>query len=473
MAENTAKTIWLDYTFGKPDIETHRSLSNSDPYLVTFRDKDECIDYVTDLPQSEERTVLIISNDAAILYISTVLQLCEELQQIASIYILHNGIHSLVDVFASQTTKVQGIYTDTQSLIEQFNHLSYLCDRRRRGKEEFVRGNFSFTTNPRALTLSAFNTTNDVFAPVTSANDTINRQEAEFMYSQILLEILIRSSSTNEEMIRFFRNDQDALQISLNTIEEFENYYDESNSIYWYTRDTFLYRLLNKALREQSILTLFYMRHFIKRLHFQLIFLHFTQQRNISPYSDAVLVVYRGQQMEKNEFNRKLRHNTGGFFSVRSFFSTTTNKLLASIYAGIGDSAELSDTQHVLFQIHIDNQVNKFPYANIADTSTFGRSENEILFTMGAVFRILSVEQDSQGDWLIQLELTGEEDEELKELTQHMRKGVLASSPAASLGSLMFKMGKYVESALFYLIAIENAEEKKDVSALPLLLHNL
>ncbi|CAF1394348.1 unnamed protein product [Didymodactylos carnosus] len=261
-------------------------------------------------------------------------------------------------------------------------------------------------------------------------------------------------------MIGFCRQKCVDNEVDLNYIQEFEDYYDASNAVFWYTRDTFLFRLLNKALREQDIDTLYSMRYFIRDLHLQLQERHISQRQAVTDNNSSapsVSIVYRGQQMMNEEFDRRLRNNTGGFFSVSSFLSTTPHENLASAYAGGSNSGSaVADVQHVLFQIHIDDQVNKFPYADITEESVFQEAESEVLFTMGAVFRIQSVEQDSQGVWIVQLRLTGKEDEELRTLAEHMRKNIFDVTSLASLAKLMLEMGKHDKAEQFYLLLLSD-----------------
>ena len=61
-------------------------------------------------------------------------------------------------------------------------------------------------------------------------------------------------------------------------IDEFEEKYDPSNAIYWYTRDTFLYKMVNMALRTENSAIIWRLRFFILDMHQQLKQLH-TEQR--------------------------------------------------------------------------------------------------------------------------------------------------------------------------------------------------
>jgi hypothetical protein len=205
-----------------------------------------------------------------------------------------------------------------------------------------------------------------------STPSTTKRQEAEFMYAYFFREILRNLESTEEDLVRYFRCKLAHDKAELNHINEFEDYYEPRNAIFWHTRDTFLYRLLNKAYREQDTDTTYSIRHFIKDLDAQLTELHRSQQTSSTLIHSSTLEnVYRGQLMKNEEFDRKIRNNVNGFFSVNGFLSTTQNRELARFYAG--DGSQTDQMQSVLFQVGIDKGVNKYPYANI---SAFSASKN-------------------------------------------------------------------------------------------------
>ncbi|CAF1685930.1 unnamed protein product, partial [Didymodactylos carnosus] len=56
----------------------------------------------------------------------------------------------------------------------------------------------------------------------------------------------------------------------LKIISEFDENYISNDAIRWYTRESFLYRLLNKALRTENIDIIFKFRFFIVDLYNQL-----------------------------------------------------------------------------------------------------------------------------------------------------------------------------------------------------------
>ncbi|CAF0999918.1 unnamed protein product [Didymodactylos carnosus] len=316
--------------------------------------------------------------------------------------------------------------------------------------------------------------------PCSPSSDPPKRQEPEFMYAQILRDILVDIGSTKEEMIEFCREKCAGNKVDLNYIDEFEEYYTPRNAIFWYTRDSFLYRVLNKALREQDIDILYSLRYFIKDFHLQLEELSRREEPippepTIPDTSNSMIVtVYRGQLMNNEEFDRKIRFNAEGFFSVSPFLSTTFHRHLAAVYAGDRRSGEESSHQNILFQIDINSQVNKFPYADISEYSAFEKVEAEVLFTMGAVFRIHSVVKSDER-WIVKLKLTNEEDEDLASLTKYMREEIthLMLFPLSKLANLMLAMRKYEQAERFYLGLLRDPKMTKDFGVLSAFHNNL
>lgn len=83
------------------------------------------------------------------------------------------------------------------------------------------------------------------------------------MWHQLLIEVLRRmllSSVSTKDLFKECRREYEKDIIDLRKIQEFEDTYDAKNLIEWYIRDTFLYRLLNKALRPSDISIIFQFR---------------------------------------------------------------------------------------------------------------------------------------------------------------------------------------------------------------------
>ncbi|CAF1666268.1 unnamed protein product, partial [Didymodactylos carnosus] len=99
--------------------------------------------------------------------------------------------------------------------------------------------------------------------------------------------------------------------------------------------------------------------------------------------------VYRGQLMKRFEV-LMLKKSSGGLVSVNSFFSTSEDKHVAEMFSGLGASRPFLES--VLFEIMIDTTIKAKPYANIKTEHI--QYENEVLMSIGTVFRIHSVNFD-------------------------------------------------------------------------------
>lgn len=153
----------------------------------------------------------------------------------------------------------------------------------------------------------------------------------------------------------------------LKKLEEFENTYTSEKAIWWYTRDSFLYRLSNRALRQQNIDAMFMFGFYIRDMYNQLKIEH---QKFISNHSTIPnITVYRGQLISLNEIT-ELKDKSDHRIVVNSFFSTTRNRsyALALLNSSIQPHSQL---QSVLFEIELNTQDRSCLFGNISHFSAF------------------------------------------------------------------------------------------------------
>ena len=91
---------------------------------------------------------------------------------------------------------------------------------------------------------------------------------------------------------------------------------------------------------------------------------------------------------------------------MNTYLSTTQRKDLALVYAGNGSDRPLFES--ILFEITLDKNVltKSKPFADIKNLSHFGTEEEEILLSMGIIFKIQSVEQLVDNGIIWQVKLT-------------------------------------------------------------------
>ncbi|CAF3996541.1 unnamed protein product [Rotaria sp. Silwood2] len=321
--------IWLDSIFNESNIDFQYSLNqlrrvtNS---IKTFIHADQCMDYLTDI--KHEKAFMIVSDALG----QQVMPLIEQIPQLHAIYIFC-GDQTRHEHWIKDYYKVKGIFT----------RIEPLCDILKR---DIRQTDIYFT--PISI------------VSVSSAID-LNQLDQSFMYSQLLKEILLEmeyDEKAKTEFIEFCQIQHVDNESSLHVIDEFERKYDRPSPIWWYTRDCFIYSMLNKALRTQDTEIIIKMGFFLRDLHRQIEQLHSNSKNR------SLLTVYRGQGMFRAEFEQ-MRKSKGGLLSFNNFLSTSTDRQLSFMYAD--STRENEELIGVLFQMEIDPSISTTPFASLDD----------------------------------------------------------------------------------------------------------
>jgi hypothetical protein len=178
----------------------------------------------------------------------------------------------------------------------------------------------------------------------------------------------------------------------LRAIEEFANTYTPDEAIRWYTRDGFVYKVLNKALREQNSKTIQLLHFFIYDLDQQLKN-EFRATKQDWLEADTVCL-YRGQLMSLVEL-QQLQKNKGEEVFLNSFLSATTDLAVANMFSGAGNFGPDNPTQSIIF--HID-WVDPRPKTGLADIRrlSYNGDEGEILLSPTHAFSFLDCVYDEK-----------------------------------------------------------------------------
>ncbi|CAF1136386.1 unnamed protein product [Adineta steineri] len=243
----------------------------------------------------------------------------------------------------------------------------------------------------------------------------------------------------------------------LNIISEFQDDYRQEQAIWWYTQESFVYHMLNRALRTLDVDTIINMGFFIRDLHQQLHQLHEQQFPN---YHGRPFIVYRGQALLKTDFD-KLRKTKDGLLSFNSFLSTSAQPDLPLVYAE--SSSGNVDKVGIFFIMTIDPRVSSTPFASIKEASYYS-DEDEILFSMHTVFRIGTIKQMDNNDQLyqVELQLTADNDEQLQRLTKYISKEVGGDTGWERLGSLSLKIGHFDKAEELYKVLLVQTLNEDD-----------
>jgi len=398
--------VWLDNRLMRSEdyIDTQDQLRNVVKSFLTYSNLNECVDFISDT--TDARIFFITSNVLA----KILVPLIYEFEQIDSIYIFYSK-NSSDEEWTKDYKKIKGIFNDVKSI----------CDR-------FIQDTTEQEDDPIAI---SFISSADI-----NSHD-INRQDPSFMYFQLLKEIILNDclaeseEETKNEMLAFCRSACADNPNAIVTLDEFEETFIPELSIYWYTKECFLYKMLNKALWTPQPDVLYKLRYFIRHLYYQILS-HAASQRD----QLKSMTVYRGQSISADQLE-KLKQNVGGFLSFNNFLSTSLQEEVARNFV-------LGSEIGVLFEMQIDPTIQKFPIVNIELISYLQKQEceQELLFAMGSVFRILRIDKQ-KNFYRVQLALSGDVDEQLAEYTKRTREDTRTSHSFLSLLRLMNELSQY------------------------------
>jgi tetratricopeptide (TPR) repeat protein len=197
----------------------------------------------------------------------------------------------------------------------------------------------------------------------------------------------------------------------------------------------------------------------IKLLCQQLKNLHEKYQRT---HSKKKLRLYRGQLLKLSEILLISKHKND-LISLNGFISTSLEEDIAKKFC-FGRQKEIEDYEPVLFEIEIDlTNEQSVAFADISHISQFPEEE-EILISIGSIFRIESVEFDEiKQFYRIHLLLSPYEQLTVNHyIEQTFVKEVDSIDQSVLFGKLLFDMGEcefaieYFKTRIDYLSDVDN-----------------
>ncbi|CAF1376947.1 unnamed protein product [Rotaria sp. Silwood1] len=427
----TYSVVWIKDTNNSQTFDASLITDVIDSLKIFFN-IEECVDYIKSL--SNDTQVFVVSSCSDT---ETILKEVSPLSNVIAIYLL--DILQQINPKESMT-KVHGIYFDMQSLS---NRLA----------QEYKRCKYDLQ-----MSVSVFSREN-----IEKTVRDLNKESSRFLWLQLLVDILIQipyNDQAKDEMLHECKVHYKDDKVAQKSIEEFHKTYKFTEALSFYTNDSFLYRLFNRALRTENIDFLFIFRFFLADMYNQLKKLHTDQFSTNPKYTGETLILYRGQMMRVSEFSH-VKDNVGGLLSVNTFFSTTEDFQVAILYSGFDDKNRSSDFISVIFEIEIDliQPVTKKPFASIEHLSRFPE-EHEVLFSVGSIFRILNAQymQISEGYWLVKIKLV-DNDSDINELRNELENKYCHKSNLCHLGNALIGMGDYARAERYFRMLLEYLPE--------------
>ncbi|CAF1289719.1 unnamed protein product [Rotaria sordida] len=279
-----------------------------------------------------------------------------------------------------------------------------------------------------------------------------NSLNSEFMLYQLILKRILseknKQGTATNGLYDFFKPEDEG---DTRTMTEFDKTYKPSQAVFWYTRESCVYRMLNKALRTQNINHLLGFSTFICDLNKQL------AQEQIpfmKKFKTPTIQVYRGQLISIDEVNR-MKSGIGQLIAMNSFLSTSTNQKKAIEFA-TSRPPPIDTLTSILLEMNVPIGPSTRPFADIKHLSAFP-SEEEILFMFGAVFRIDNLYEDKEKSiWRAKLTLCNSDDADYKAFMETLAKDLKGKDDLVSIGNYLLQMGKFDEAESHYQILIEN-----------------
>jgi hypothetical protein len=358
-----------------------------------------------------------------------------KMSQVDSIFIFCSN-KKYHEQWTKDWAKIKGVFTDITPICEALKEAAQQCEH-------------------NATPISFMATGGD------DANQKkLDQLDCSFMYTQILKDILLTITFEQNHIQEFIEhcNEQFAdNEKELVNVKELERKYHKETPVWWYTCESFLYPMLNTALRLMDVDVMIKMGFFITDLHRQIKKLHTEQFDDHT--SSTTLTVYRGQGMSNKDFEQ-MKKTKGGLMAFNSFLSTSKVRQISLNFAL---NALLNpDLVGILFVMTIDPSQLTTPFASINDVGAFKDREDEVLFSMHSVFRIRDIKSMGENNRLYQvnLTLTNDNDEDLCALTNRIGEEMEGSKGWDRLGYLLLKMRQSEKAEQVYQILLRQAKDK-------------
>jgi tetratricopeptide (TPR) repeat protein len=405
--------IWLEYNIDENSIDYRNTIVQlrcTVNDIKTFTDRDQCIDFLTDI---HNENVLMVISDALC---QNIVPFIHDVPHLQTIFVFCRNKTQL-EQWTKDWSKVKGVFTEISQVCEALKQAVQLCER-----------------NTTPISFAA--TSDDV------SKKGLDQLPPSFMYTQILKEILLSIHFEQRHFVEFIHYCRDMLvenESQLRNVDKLQSEYRDEMSIWWYTYECFLYSMLNRALRVMDVDIIIKIGFFICDLHRHIEHLH--KQQFVSQNSDNRLTLYRGQGMLKTDFEQ-MRNNKGGLISFNSFLSTSKN-FQHSLFLAESNQANPA-LMGILFVMTIDSATSSAPFASINCMSQFA-DEDEVLFSMHTIFRIgnITLMDENHRLFRVELTLTSDNDKDLCRLANHIREETFPNvSGWYRLSQVLVKMGQ-------------------------------
>ncbi|CAF3524876.1 unnamed protein product [Rotaria socialis] len=210
----------------------------------------------------------------------------------------------------------------------------------------------------------------------------LSKEAGSFLFFQLLKNVLKNMPKTTEAKKTMFtvcRNYYRGNLTELKNIDDFDLTYKSVDAIPWYTKKTFIYKLINKALRIEDVDVLYQLCFYIMDLSEQLEL----KFQELKAKQKDVLKLYRAQKLSPDDA-ANFQNSIGNSISISCYLSTTSEHSVA--YGFATKSAKREDTVRALFEYTVDlNTVQNIVIADIGKYSAFPEEAEHIFDFVHAI----------------------------------------------------------------------------------------
>ncbi|CAF3171051.1 unnamed protein product [Rotaria socialis] len=287
--------IWVDQNIDENTKDCRDTLAQlravvSEVNICTTPER--CVEFLNEV---DDRRAFVISSGALG---KSLVHDIHGMSKVDAIYIFC-GSKALHEAWAKDWPKIRGVFNSIKPICESLKKVAHECDH-----DSIL---MSFVPK-QAMTGGATG----------SDQDNLDQLPASYMYSVIFKDIILEIDDDDKKsvntLVRFCREKG----IPEQEINEFKRNYHQESAVWWYTKEIFLYGMLNRGLRSLDMEAMSKLGFFIRKLHLELEQLHKEQSASFK----KSFTVYRGQGLSQQDF-QKLMDSKGGLLSFNNFLSAS------------------------------------------------------------------------------------------------------------------------------------------------------
>ncbi|CAF3775690.1 unnamed protein product [Rotaria socialis] len=332
MAQNYL-VIWVDGNIDETNSDCQNALAQlravvSDVNVCTS--PEECVRFLNKI---DDGKAFIISSGALG---QSLVNDIHGIRKVDAIYIFC-GNKARHESWSKNWPKIRGVFTSIKPICESLKKVAHECDH----------DSIPMSFVPKQIA------TEGATGP---DQKTLDQLPPSYMYSVIFKDIILEIDDDDKksmDTLAIYCRDQNIPETEIN---DFKRKYRQKSPVWWYTKEIFLYGMLNRGLRSLDMEAMTKLGFFIRHLHIQMEALYQEQSANFQ----KAFIVYRGQGLSQQDF-QNLSNSKGGLLSFNNFLSTS-KRLFAYV---VSFSAYMNILNLVkIIKTNVTNKVKSLNFSN-------------------------------------------------------------------------------------------------------------